>query len=142
MFTAKVQFQSPICLLTRLMFGTIGRTNVSSLINSSLSIFVTQITHCKCSFCELINYNVLKGNKTLVRSIVIGLLAVIVSNMISKRLSAPKAGNAPKISFREASVPVKPVKWGVHQAAISTSGRVKALNRFELFSEVNGNFNQ
>jgi len=81
---------------------------------------------------------VLKGNKTLVRSIVIGLLAVIVSNMISKRLSAPKAGNAPKISFREASVPVKPVKWEVHQAAISTSGRVKALNRFELFSEVNG----
>lgn len=81
----------------------------------------------------------LKGNKTLVRSIIIGVIAIFVSVFISKRLSAPKSAAPTKMSFREATVPVKPAQWGVHQAAIATSGRVKALNRFEIFAEVSGN---
>ena len=81
----------------------------------------------------------LKGNKTLVRSIIIGVIAIFVSVFISKRLSAPKSAAPTKMSFREATVPVKPAQWEVHQAAIATSGRVKALNRFEIFAEVSGN---
>jgi len=81
---------------------------------------------------------VLKGNKTLVRSILIGVAAIIVSVNISKRLSAPKLVTPTKMSFREATVPVKSAVWESHQSAVTASGRVKALNRFEVYAEVSG----
>lgn len=80
----------------------------------------------------------LKGNKTLVRSILIGVAAIIVSVNISKRLSAPKLVTPTKMSFREATVPVKSAVWESHQSAVTASGRVKALNRFEVYAEVSG----
>lgn len=80
----------------------------------------------------------IKGNKTLVRSIVLAVAALIVSIFISKRLAAPKKMAGPKISFREATVPVRPAVYEVHQASVTASGRVKALNRFEIYAEVSG----
>jgi multidrug efflux pump subunit AcrA (membrane-fusion protein) len=81
---------------------------------------------------------VIKGNKTLVRSIVLAVAALIISIFVSQRLSAPKNIVGPKISFREAAVPVRPAVYEVHQASVTTSGRVKALNRFEIYAEVSG----
>lgn len=80
----------------------------------------------------------LKGNKTLVRSILIGVAAILVSVNISKRLSAPKTAAPTKMSFREATVPVEEAVWESHQSAVTASGRVKALNRFEIYAEVSG----
>lgn len=80
----------------------------------------------------------LKGNKTLVRSIVLGVIALFLSIFISKRLSAPKKVETPKSSFRDAVVPVVPTSWEINQARVASSGRVKAMNRMELFAEVNG----
>ncbi len=80
----------------------------------------------------------LKGNKTLVRSIVLGVSVILLSIFISKKLSAPKISVAPKISFRENLVPVKPASFEVHQVQLSSSGRVKALDRMEIYAEVGG----
>ncbi len=90
-------------------------------------------------FCKNNLYNpVLKGNKTLVRSIVLGVAVLLISIFISKKLSSPKAGIAPKISFRENVVPVKPANYEVHQVQLNSSGRVKALDRMEIYAEVGG----
>jgi membrane fusion protein, multidrug efflux system len=80
----------------------------------------------------------LKGNKTLVRSLVLGVLALVLSIWISKRLSKPSLAEGPKMSFRETTVPVIVSQWQVHQSEIGTSGRVQAVNKFELFAEVGG----
>lgn len=80
----------------------------------------------------------LKGNKTLVRSIVLGLLVVVVSVIISKKLSQPSTVKQPKISFRTKTVTVKPISLGVNTFSVEASGRLKAFKRFDIFAEVNG----
>jgi len=80
----------------------------------------------------------LKGNKTLVRSIVLGLLVVVLSVTISNQLSKPSSKQIPKISFRTKTVTVKPVSLDVNTFSVEASGRLKAFKRFDIIAEVNG----
>ncbi len=80
----------------------------------------------------------LKGKKTLVRSIILGLLVVILSVIVSKQLSNPTKKQPPKISFRIKTVSVKPLELGVNTFSVEASGRLRAYRRFDVFAEVNG----
>ena len=80
----------------------------------------------------------LKGNKTLVRSIILGLLVVVLSVTISNQLSKPSSKQIPKISFRTKTVTVKPVSLDVNTFSVEASGRLKAFKRFDIIAEVNG----
>lgn len=80
----------------------------------------------------------LRGNKTLVRSLVLGIAAIFLSIFISRKLSAPKEAKTPLSSFRTKSVNVQKVILENNRLSIVASGRIKALNRFELYSEVTG----
>lgn len=79
-----------------------------------------------------------KINKTLARSIILGLGVIIVAVIISKRLSsdAPKPG--PKISFRDKMVEVERAKPTTLPINIKVSGRLQAKKRMEIYSEVTG----
>lgn len=80
----------------------------------------------------------LKGNKTLVRSIVLGLLVVMLSVIVSKQLSKPSSTKPPKISFRTKTVSVESISLGNNTFSVEASGRLKAYKRFDIFAEVNG----
>jgi len=80
----------------------------------------------------------LRGNKTLVRSLVLGIVAIFLSIFISKKLSAPKEAKAPLTSFRTKTVDVEEVVLIKNRLSVAASGRLKSQNRFELFAEVTG----
>lgn len=80
----------------------------------------------------------LRGNKPLVRSLVLGVLAILFSVFISKKLSAPKEAKAPLSSFRTKTVEVVQVDLSNNRLNVVASGRLKAQNRFEIYSEVTG----
>jgi membrane fusion protein (multidrug efflux system) len=80
----------------------------------------------------------LRGNKTLVRSLVLGIAAILLSVFISKKLSAPKEAKAPLTSFRTKTVEVSEVVLQSNRLNVVASGRLKAQNRFEVYAEVTG----
>ncbi|MEY3965652.1 MAG: hypothetical protein RL263_821 [Bacteroidota bacterium] len=80
----------------------------------------------------------LRGNKTLVRSLVLGIAAILLSVFISKKLSAPKETKAPLTSFRTKTVEVSEVILQSNRLNVVASGRLKAQNRFEVYAEVTG----
>ena len=77
-------------------------------------------------------------NKSLGRSIILGILAIIIGVFISKQLSKKGSAEGPKISFRSKIVEVKTVKTASIPINIIVSGRLKASNRMELYTEVSG----
>jgi len=80
----------------------------------------------------------LRGNKTLVRSLVLGIAAILLSVFISKKLSAPKEAKAPLTSFRTKTVEVSEVVLQSNRLNVVASGRLRAQNRFEVYAEVTG----
>ena len=79
-----------------------------------------------------------KFNKNLIRSILLGLLVLVIGFLVSKQLAKTDTKNDPKISFRTKSVEVEAVKLKDIPVSIEVSGRLKAKNRLELYSEVSG----
>lgn len=77
-------------------------------------------------------------NKTLVRSLIGGILAIFVGIFLSKRLSSGGIEKNINISFRNKLVAVQEVKTSEIQIKIRVNGRLKALNRMEIYPEVNG----
>lgn len=82
-----------------------------------------------------------KFNKTLVRSIMIGVLALVAGIFISKLLSKNGSKQGPKISFASKSVEVISAQPHKVNLDIQVSGRLKASSRQELYSEVTGVLN-
>lgn len=79
-----------------------------------------------------------KFNKNLGRSIILGAVALLVGFIALKQLGKEETKNAPKISFRSKAVDVEVVKLSDIPVNIEVSGRLKARNRLELYSEVSG----
>lgn len=80
----------------------------------------------------------LKGNKPLVRSILLGIAAIVVGMIIFRKLANKKPPIPPKISFQQSTVSMSTVEIGNHTSGFLLSGRLQALNRFEVLSEVTG----
>lgn len=80
----------------------------------------------------------IRFNKTLVRSIIIGILILFAGRIISGRLSKKDQGAEVKISFGERQVKVFKANPGDIPLNIELSGRLRAASRMELFAEVNG----
>lgn len=77
-------------------------------------------------------------NKTLTRSIILGVGIILIAAFINKRLSnaAPKQG--PKISFRDKVVDVVKAEPSSIDVKIKVSGRLQSTKRMEIYSEVTG----
>lgn len=80
----------------------------------------------------------IRFNKTLVRSVIIGILILVAGRIISGRLSKKAEGSDVKISFGERQVKVFRANPGDIPLVIELSGRLRSANRMELFAEVNG----
>ncbi len=78
------------------------------------------------------------SKKTLVRSILLGIASVVLGMVISKKLAQPKETNKPPISFRESKVGVISSYRETYPISLVSSGRLKAANRFDIFTEVTG----
>jgi len=79
-----------------------------------------------------------KFNKTLVRSLLLGVGILVIGYLIKGQLSKKEDKAGPKISFRSKVVETRiatPVSIPIN---ISVSGRLKAANRMEIFAEVTG----
>lgn len=92
-------------------------------------------------FRKLSNMETNNSKKTLIRSIFLGVAVILLGTFISKKLSSPKGPSKTNISFRESSVEVFPSFWDTYQVSLESSGRLKAANRFDVFTEVTGKLN-
>lgn len=77
-------------------------------------------------------------NKTLARSIILGVAILLLAMFISKRLSRTDAKQGPKISFRDKVVDVVVAEPSTIPIHIKVSGRLQAKKRMEIYSEVTG----
>lgn len=77
-------------------------------------------------------------NKTIVRSLIGGALIIFAGILLSKRLSSGGPEKSINISFRNKLVAVQEVKTHEIPLKIHVNGRLKALNRMEIYPEVNG----
>lgn len=80
----------------------------------------------------------LKFNKNLVRSILLGIAAILIGVFVKGQLEKKDTKATPKISFRSKSVVVSPAELKTIPMQLEVNGRLKATNRMELFSEVSG----
>jgi multidrug efflux pump subunit AcrA (membrane-fusion protein) len=80
----------------------------------------------------------MKFNKTLARSIILGVVALIVGVVGSKMIQKLKTPPRPFISFQTKSARVQKVTLTDISHDIRVQGNLKATNRMDLFSEVNG----
>lgn len=80
----------------------------------------------------------MKFNKTLARSIILGVLVLAIGRIGSKMIQKLKAPPKPFISFQTKSARVQTVELSDIPHDIRVQGNLKATNRMELFSEVNG----
>lgn len=77
-------------------------------------------------------------NKTLARSIILGVAVIFLAVFISKRLSKTENKKGPKISFREKVVDVIIADPRQIPIEIKVSGRLQAKKRMEIYAEVTG----
>jgi membrane fusion protein (multidrug efflux system) len=77
-------------------------------------------------------------NKNLGRSIILGIIVVVVGIIISKLMQGSDEVTGPKISFRSKLVEATPANLGAIPIQIVVSGRLEAINRLEIYSEVSG----
>jgi multidrug efflux pump subunit AcrA (membrane-fusion protein) len=79
-----------------------------------------------------------KFNKNLIRSIILGVAALLAGILISKLMGKKDAQSDVKISFRSKMVAVQPFQSGQIPLTIAVTGRLKASERMELFADVGG----
>lgn len=80
----------------------------------------------------------IRFNKTLIRSVIIGIGVLLVGRVISGRLSKKDQGPEVKISFGERQVKVFKADPSDIPLIIELSGRLRAASRMELYAEVSG----
>lgn len=77
-------------------------------------------------------------NKTLIRSIILGVAVILIGIIGSKILQKLKEPPKPFISFQTTNVRTQEVILSDIQHSIKVQGVLTAMNRLELFSEVSG----
>ena len=77
-------------------------------------------------------------NKNLGRSIILGVVTILIAIFINKKLSDSSSKVDPDISFSTKLVEAIPAAPRQIPVQILVSGRLEATNRLELYAEVNG----
>jgi multidrug efflux pump subunit AcrA (membrane-fusion protein) len=77
-------------------------------------------------------------NKTLIRSILLGIGILFAGKLISNWLASVNEKADPKISFQSKVVPATIAQTNDIPIQVNVNGRLRSLNRMELFAEVSG----
>ena len=79
-----------------------------------------------------------KPQRTLIRSLILGMAVILLSVLVSRMMQKGSGDGQSQFSFAAPIAEVREVRTGDHPIILEVEGRLKALNRIELFAEVGG----